>query len=81
MRSLIDVEPHGTLAELDGLADAHAGADERRLEPPHLAPPEVHLAERQLEEVELVLLVLVLFGGHSFPSTILKCENSECQKM
>ena len=68
----MDVEPHGALAELDGLANARSGADERRLEAPHLAPPEVRLPEGQLKAVQLVLLFLALLGGHSFPSTILK---------
>ena len=62
-RHLMDVEPHGALAELDGLADAHAGPDERRLESPHLASPQVHLAEGQLEEIEVVFLILVLRDG------------------
>ena len=54
-----------SLAELDGLPDADAGADERRLEAPHLAAPQVHLAEGQREEVEVVLTGPLLLGGHS----------------
>ena len=54
-----------SLAELDSLPDADAGADERRLEAPHLAAPQVHLAEGQREEVQVVLTGPLLLGGHS----------------
>lgn len=49
---VVDLAPDGALTSVDFLVDEHAGVDEGRLEPPHLAATQILIAKGQLHATQ-----------------------------